>query len=100
MILVIISIPLYKICFSFLLGFQDLMTLDFFSCSVVEPDHEKISRNILEKFREILRYHCTKFHEMLFYEISRNILAKFHEIIGMKFREINFNFAKISYFTK
>jgi hypothetical protein len=34
-----ISIPLFKICFTFLLCFQDLMTLDFFSCSVVEPDY-------------------------------------------------------------
>jgi hypothetical protein len=34
-----ISIPLFKICFTFLLSFQKLMALDFFLCSVAEPYH-------------------------------------------------------------
>jgi hypothetical protein len=32
-----ISIPLFNICFTFLLCLQNLMTLDIFLCSVAEP---------------------------------------------------------------
>jgi hypothetical protein len=92
--------PLLKFYFTFLLCFQDLMTLDFFSCNVVFNFNLQNLRNFATTFHLISgnMLFFTKFREIFFakllYEISLNASLR---NFAKYFSEILRNFAKLLY---